>query len=211
MVLPLRGHDLGVGAGNVDFRVQAGAVVRFDDIASKDAAEPVSAVVGTLRGREAVLGPAVWPAVLVEHGVLLLEAEPEAFVLVLFHELGGIGTEIVLVGRAIGHVRFAHDEDVVAFAPWVGENGAGAQIDVGVVARSLGGGGAVKVPLWELFNANHLVRECLCGLVSWRSEASRDMETELTLDFERVPFELSIQTYSAMILPRWSRSRYLWS
>lgn len=33
----------------------------------------------------------------------------------------------------------------------------------------------------------------------------------LTLDFERVPPSASIQTYSAMTLPCWGRSRYFWS
>ena len=33
----------------------------------------------------------------------------------------------------------------------------------------------------------------------------------LTLDFERIPLEPSIQTYSAMILPFCPRARYFWS
>jgi hypothetical protein len=33
----------------------------------------------------------------------------------------------------------------------------------------------------------------------------------LTLHFERVPPLASIQTYSAMTQPRWSRLRYFWS
>jgi hypothetical protein len=33
----------------------------------------------------------------------------------------------------------------------------------------------------------------------------------LTLHFERVPPLASIQTYSAITLPRWSKLRYFWS
>jgi hypothetical protein len=33
----------------------------------------------------------------------------------------------------------------------------------------------------------------------------------LTFDFERMPLEPSIHTYSAMTLPLWGRERYFWS
>lgn len=47
------------------------------------------------------------------------------------------------------------------------------------------------------------------GERSERSAGNKSGERKtLTLDLDRVPPSASIQTYSAMILPRWSRSRY---
>jgi len=69
--------------------------------------------------------------------------------------------EVVGVGLAVGHVGVAHDEDVVAAAEGVGVDGAGAEVDVGVVAWGLGGGGAVKVPFGEFFDAFRLLLEGL--------------------------------------------------
>lgn len=54
--LPLRGHDLGVGTGDVDTSVQAGLVVGLDDVTLDDLAGADTAVVWTLGSREAVRG-----------------------------------------------------------------------------------------------------------------------------------------------------------
>ena len=48
--LPLRRHHFGVGAGNLDARVEARAVVRFDDVALHDLAGADAAVVRALGG-----------------------------------------------------------------------------------------------------------------------------------------------------------------
>lgn len=42
-------------------------------------------------------------------------------------------------------------------------------------------------------------------------EVKTKKKKELTLDLERMPLEPSIQTYSAMTLPFWGRSRYFCS
>lgn len=54
--LPLRGHDLGVGTGDVDTSVQASLVVGLDDVTLDDLAGADTAVVWTLGGRETVGG-----------------------------------------------------------------------------------------------------------------------------------------------------------
>lgn len=137
MVLPLSGHDLGVGPGDVDAGVQAGLVVSLDNISAEDLASAVTAVIGTLRRREAVPGPAIGPSVCVEKGVFLLKTEPELLLLVGLHEDGGIVTEVEGVGGSIGHPGLAHDEDVVAESPGIGVVGDGAEVDIGVVAGGL--------------------------------------------------------------------------
>ena len=161
LVLPLGGHDLGVGAGDVDVGVQAGLVVGLDDVTAEDLAGSYTAVVGALRSREAVLGPAVWPAELVEESVLLLETEPELVLLVLLEDNGGVVAEVVRVGAAIRHVGFAHDEDVVAQTEGVGVVRDGAEVDIGVVTGRLTRRRAVKVPFWEVVETRDLLAEGL--------------------------------------------------
>lgn len=74
--LPLCRHDLGVGSGNVDAGVQARPVVGLDDVSAVDLVGSNAAIVGSLGPGEAVFGPAEGMLVLVEQGVLLLDAEP---------------------------------------------------------------------------------------------------------------------------------------
>ena len=50
------------------------------------------------------------------------------------------------VGGAVVVVALGEDEDVVAAAEGILEDGGGAEVDIGVVARSLVGGGTVEVP-----------------------------------------------------------------
>lgn len=52
--LPLRLADLGVGARDLDAGVDAGAQVALDNVALDDAAGADAAVVGALRGGEAL-------------------------------------------------------------------------------------------------------------------------------------------------------------
>ena len=57
----------------------------FDDITAVDLAGTDTAVVWSLRSRETILGPAVWPAVRAKEGVFLLETEPGLMLLVSIH------------------------------------------------------------------------------------------------------------------------------
>lgn len=63
------------------------------------------------------------------------------------HDLVGVVAVVGRVGRAVVVVRLAEDEDVVALAERVLEDGDRAQVDVRVVAGGLAGRRAVKVPL----------------------------------------------------------------
>lgn len=69
--------------------------------------------------------------------------------------------EVVFVGLAVGHVGFAHDKDVVAATEGVGVECHWAKVDIGVVARSLVGGGAVEVPFGKIFDGFDLFAQSL--------------------------------------------------
>lgn len=165
LVFPLGGHNLGVGSRDVDVGVHARLVVSLDDVAAEDLAGTHAAVVWALRGREAVLGPAIRPALSVEEGVLLLQTEPETVLLVLVHDHGGIVAEVVLVGRAVGHVRLAHDQDVVTQTEGVRVHGDGAKVDIRVVAGSLARRGAVEIPFGQIRDGFGLLEEGLGAAV----------------------------------------------
>lgn len=101
LVLPLSGHHLGVGARDLDAGIQAALVVSFDDVTHDNLASTDTAVVGALRSRVTVLGPAIGTVVEVEQGVLLLKTEPRLVLGVSLHQLGALVAVVVLVGGAI--------------------------------------------------------------------------------------------------------------
>jgi hypothetical protein len=161
LVLPLGGHDLGVDAGDVDAGVHAGLVVRLDDVTAVDLAGADTAVVRALRTGVTALGPAVRPAVGAQKRILLLETEPEVVLGVGLHQLGGLVTVVELVGGPIRIPGLAQDDDVVPLAEGIREDGDGANVDIGVVARRLAGGGTVEVPLGELIDGLDRLEEGL--------------------------------------------------
>lgn len=71
LVFPLSGHDLGVGAGNLNTSVQAGPVVSLNNVTAHDLASAVTAVVRALGSWVTALGPAVWPAIGAKESVFL--------------------------------------------------------------------------------------------------------------------------------------------
>lgn len=93
--------------------------------------------------------PAEWPVVEVQEGVLLLQTEPGLVGGVLLHQLGALVSVVELVRCSIGHPALGQNENVVTAlgAKGVGVDSNGLQVDVGVVARGLAGGGTVEVPL----------------------------------------------------------------
>jgi hypothetical protein len=147
---PLSGHHLGIGTGDVDTGIQAGLVVREDDVALDDIAIANTTVVLELRSGETTLGPAIGPVVLAEESVFLLKTEPWNPLLVRLHDLGAFVTVVELVGSAIMVPAFREDEDVGSAEERVGEDGYGLQVDIGVVTGSLAGGGAIEVPGGEI-------------------------------------------------------------
>ena len=133
-----------------------------------------TAVVRPLGTRETALGPTIGGAVEVEEGVLLLETEPRGSVLCELHDFCGMVAVVGLVRGAIVVVALCEDEDVVATAEGVLEDGGGTEVDIGVAARGLVGGGTVEVPNAEGANVSDLLGDRLrAGLVlrSWDRDA----------------------------------------
>jgi len=62
LVLPLSGHDLSVGARNVDTSIKAGLVVDVSDDASEGDVGSDRAVVRSLSSGETIVGPSERPA-----------------------------------------------------------------------------------------------------------------------------------------------------
>ena len=145
----------------------------LDDVPAKHLTGPDAAVVRTLRSGEAVARPAVGPARAVEQGVLLLEPEPVLVVAVLVEQLRGVGPEVVLVRGAVRHPGLAHDEDVVAEAERVREQGRRSEVDVRVVAGSLAGGGAVEIPFRQVFDGFGRFAQGLSGTNSETNKGKR--------------------------------------
>ena len=92
----------------------------------------------------------------------MLEAEPGLVLGMGGHELGALVTIVVLVRCAIVVPALGEDENVGAETDGVGEDGNGLQVHVRVLAGSLAGGGAIKVPYREVGRVPFLI--CLEGL-----------------------------------------------
>lgn len=114
--------------------------------------------------------------------------------------------------RNDGLTGLCDDEDVVAPSEGILEVGGGSQVNVGIGAVGLTGGGTVKVPLLELAEGGDGTGERLvAGLrlsqtikhFSW----SRKSDSR-TVVLERSPPAASIQMYSAMMEGPWSNSKY---
>ena len=161
LVLPLGRHDLGVDSRDVDARVQTGSVVGLDNVSGKHLAGTNTTVVRTLGGGEASLGPADGVIALVEHGVLLLDSEPDDLLLVGAHELGALVSVVELVGGSIVVPALGQNNNVVASSERIGVDGGGSEIDIRVVAGGLFCGGSVKVPLGEILDGFGLLTQSL--------------------------------------------------
>lgn len=96
-----------------------------------------------------------------------------------------------LVGRAIVVVRFSENKDVVAAAEGILEDGAGAKVDIGVVAGSLIGGRTIEVPGPELADVCYLLGNSLKA-ENWYEDSRK--KGQRTVVFERRPLSPSIQT-----------------
>lgn len=158
---PLGWENFSVDTADLDTGVEACLIVGFYYIPTIDVAGANSAVVWSLWSWETALGPAVWPSIGIEEGIFLLKAEPWLVLLVGFHELVALVAVVVLVWGAIWVPGLAHDEDIGGSTDWIWEDCNWAEIDIGVVAGSLSGRGAVKVPFWEIFGALWLLEEGL--------------------------------------------------
>jgi hypothetical protein len=146
-----------------------------------------------LRARETTFRPTIRSSINIEKSVLLLETKPRDLGLGGFHGFVRVVTIVGLVRGAVVVIALGEDEDVIAATEGVLEDGGGAQVDVGVISRSLVGGGTVKVPDTELAN----VRDLLAHGLMVRKESilvNRWGRVGLTVVFERRPLSPSIQT-----------------
>ena len=137
MELPLGRHDFGIDSGDVDASKHTGLVMSLHDVAAENLAGSHTAIVWALWGRETSLGPAVWLVVLVEQGIFLLKTKPSLVLLVGLHQPCGIMAVVELVGASISVPALGHDQNVVPTAEWIWEDGARAEVDIGIVARGL--------------------------------------------------------------------------
>ena len=111
-----------------------------------------SAVVGALGAGEAALGPPEGVLILVEDGVLLLDAEPRVLILGLLHDLIALFPLVCLRGALVVLEGLAEHELIFATTEGVGVHGHGGEVSVGVLAHGLASRGAVIVPngkLWK--------------------------------------------------------------
>jgi len=166
LIFPLRGHDLGVGTRDTNARIHAGLVVSLNDVAAEDTASSHATVVWTLGARESIFRPAVWPAIRAKKCVLLFETKPDFVAGIRVHQSCRFVAIVELVWCSIGIPRLTHDQDIVTQTDGVWEGCDWSDVDIGIVAGSLAGGGSVKVPLWEVFDAVWLFEESLDWLSS---------------------------------------------
>ncbi len=149
---PLAGHDLGVGAGDLETSFDAPVGVQFDQVAPVNLESAYAAVVRPLWCRETVWREARWPTcVRIDQGVFLLEAEPWLLVAVLVLCLACSCTSVGRDWRSVDVHRLAHHKNVVATTDWIVELCDGLENDVALVTWRLVGTGAVVAPGAWLF------------------------------------------------------------
>lgn len=205
--LPLGGHDLGIGTGDLDTSEQASLVVSLDNISAEDLASTDTTVVWALWTWEPVCWPAIGTVAHVEKSVLLLKTEPRLLRLVGLHKLGSFVAVVELVWGSVGIPALGNNQDVGGTTEWIGEEGDGAEVNIGVVTWSLSSRATVKVPFWEILNLEFatlrdagkslkivgISRACCSNSAGW--EGGRMLRVWLTFDLERTPPWESIQMY----------------
>mmetsp|Transcript_19067 Transcript_19067/g.35941 ORF Transcript_19067/g.35941 Transcript_19067/m.35941 type:complete len:383 (+) Transcript_19067:143-1291(+) len=151
--LPLGRHDLGVDSGNLDAGVKASPVVGLDELTADGVASTNTAVIRTLGTSVAALRESKRPLdVSVEHGVLLLEAKPWLFGLVLVHGSDAGGTLVGFESVALVIVGVAENDDVLSATERVAVDLARLDDHLGVMSGGLLGGRTVVVPFRKLLD-----------------------------------------------------------
>ena len=161
MELPLGRENLSIDSRDLDSSIQAGLVMRLDNVATINLTGPDTTVVRPLRTRETSLGPPVWVSIKIEESILLLQSEPRLLILVGLHDLRTFVAMVKLVRRPVRIPALGQDKDVVALSEWIWEYGYGAEVDVRIFTRSLTSGGAVKVPFRQIFDRRWLLEDSL--------------------------------------------------
>jgi len=160
LVFPLAGHNLSVGAGDLDASVEAGSVVSVSDDSTEAVVGTYTAVVGALRARVAIVGPAERPGGELSLGanesVLLLDTVPRLLCSFSVKDFLGVNSEVCVcrlelcAGGVLPLVGLGHDEEVVSLSKGVTVHGHGLHDDLRVVRGGLVAGGAIVVPLGEV-------------------------------------------------------------
>ena len=149
LVLPLAGHDLSVGSGNLDASEEAGLVVHVSNDAAEVLVATNRAVVRALGTGVAIGRPAEGVAselgLSAEQRVFLLNAVP-ALLIGDFSGVPNLGGEVaevsvggdeLLEGAIFPLPRLAVDHDVVATAERIAEDSDGLEDDFGVLSAGL--------------------------------------------------------------------------
>jgi len=160
--LPLGWHNLGVDTADVDLCVEASTVVGFDEIAGENFAGTSTTVIRALGAWETAFRPTIGSTVNIEQSIFLLETEPRDFGLRFIHNFFRVVTIVGPVGSTIIVVALGEDEDIVTTTERILEDSGGAQVDIGIVARGLVGGGTIKVPDTELANVRDFLAHGRC-------------------------------------------------
>ena len=137
--------------------------VRHEGVGGEKNLRTNTAVIRTLGTRETSLGPTEWLVVRVKEGILLLEAEPWLVFLDGIHHLLCVVTVVSPVRSTIVVVGLSEDEDVVATAEGISEDGSWAKVDIGIVARCLVRGRPIEVPDAEAADVLDLLSDGLKG------------------------------------------------
>ena len=152
MEFPLSWHDLSVSTRDLNASEQAGLKVSLDNISAEDLSGTNTTVVWTLWAWETSDWPAIWSVVHVKKGVFLLEAEPWLVDCVGLHELSALIAVVELIGGAVSIPALSDDQNVRGTTEWVGKDGDGSEVHIGIVAWSLSGRATIEVPFWEILN-----------------------------------------------------------
>jgi len=120
-----------------------------------------TAVVRTLGTGETALGPLEWLIIDIEEGILLFEAEPRLVCGGLIHDLFSVMAIVSPVGGSVVVVAFCEDENVLAAAEGIAEDGSRTKIDVRVVSWGLVRRRTVEIPDAEVTDVFYFLCDCL--------------------------------------------------
>ena len=137
--LPLGRHHFSVASSDLHASVQAAAIVRLHNVSPVHLVSADTTVVGALGTRESVLRPAKRMTVVVEEGVLLLNAEPRSFTLGSLHCFIAGFALVHLCRFVVVVVDLAENQFVLALPEGISEKGDRVEVHIRVVAFALSG------------------------------------------------------------------------
>lgn len=109
----------------------------FDDVSAVNLTSTDSAIVWSLRAREATLGPAIRPSIRAKKGIFLLKTKPGLVLSICLHQSRGFVTVVVFVGASIRIPSLAQDKNIIATTEGIWKGCNRADIDIRIVSRGL--------------------------------------------------------------------------